>query len=675
MKQQSHLISILILAIGLFMSACIPERPQDQLSRVEVDLSDTVLYKIWRFGAGELTDSLLPYFQHRNPTYRWASLLPFASYTKKLPLEDIIDRLKDENSRVRTLAAYVLGQSHNPSAVQSLVASFDSRDSLFQNVTFNAAILEAVGKTGSEEHAKLLSGIKTYLPGDSLLTLAQVRALYQMALRDIKINEARQLMINRVSDPLYKSSVRIVAANYLARFQEEEIQDGQFSLIRAFEKDAEPEVQMYLAAVLPYCKAAQAKESLINAIQTNKDYRVRLAAIKALEKYPAEGRIPLIVKDALSDQHPKVSAIAAQYYVNNGEENEAVNYREWSRDENLHWKSRYILLGAALKNLPFYYQLTKTSLNGALKRLYTEEEDPYRQAVILENMAWDPSNTAYLLEKYEEATHPIILTTAVRMLDRILSNSQFSLILRNAARSTERQIFSNLKEIIQEGPNGPLCEAALIAEKFDEKALENWGEDLSFIPTRYKALELPAQLEAAQYLEQLMNEFGISFEKRDYRDMLRLPERTILRTVNDSTLIEVETNKGRFVFEIYPKSHPATVSNLLELVQSNFYDDKRWHRIVPNFVAQTGCPDGDGYGSLDYTIRSEFGHNHYAEAGYIGMASAGPHTECTQWFVTLAATPHLDGRYTLFGKVREGMDILHQLEEGDQINKVNIINQ
>ncbi|MCL4107228.1 UNVERIFIED_CONTAM: hypothetical protein GTU68_033043 [Idotea baltica] len=114
--------------------------------------------------------------------------------------------------------------------------------------------------------------------------------------------------------------------------------------------------------------------------------------------------------------------------------------------------------------------------------------------------------------------------------------------------------------------------------------------------------------------------------------------------------------------------------NMIELVKSGFYNNKYFHRVIPNFVAQAGCPDGDGYGSLNYTIRSELNNVHYDDEGFIGFASAGLHTESTQWFITYCPTPHLDGKYSLFGKVVGGMNVVNDIEIGDKINRISITN-
>jgi len=89
-------------------------------------------------------------------------------------------------------------------------------------------------------------------------------------------------------------------------------------------------------------------------------------------------------------------------------------------------------------------------------------------------------------------------------------------------------------------------------------------------------------------------------------------------------------------------------------------------------VIQGGCPRGDGWGSENYSIRSELGPLRYNE-GYVGMASSGKDTEGVQWFITHSPTPHLDGRYSIFAKVIYGMEVVHQIEIGDQIHSIEIL--
>ena len=123
---------------------------------------------------------------------------------------------------------------------------------------------------------------------------------------------------------------------------------------------------------------------------------------------------------------------------------------------------------------------------------------------------------------------------------------------------------------------------------------------------------------------------------------------------------------------MYASEAPGSVANFVTLAKDDFYDGKPIHRVVPNFVIQGGCPRGDGYGSLDYTIRTELPQLYYEEEGLIGMASAGLHTEGTQWFITHSPTMHLSGKYTIFGKVSDGMDVLQNIRVGDVIEDMVI---
>ena len=112
---------------------------------------------------------------------------------------------------------------------------------------------------------------------------------------------------------------------------------------------------------------------------------------------------------------------------------------------------------------------------------------------------------------------------------------------------------------------------------------------------------------------------------------------------------------------------PGSVVNFLKLLDSNYYDKRYFHRMVPNFVVQGGCPRGDGWGSLNWTQRSELSNFLVYKPGSVGLASAGKDSEGVQFFVTHTWTPHLDGRYTIFAELIEGMQVINTLKVGDQI--------
>jgi peptidyl-prolyl cis-trans isomerase A (cyclophilin A) len=127
---------------------------------------------------------------------------------------------------------------------------------------------------------------------------------------------------------------------------------------------------------------------------------------------------------------------------------------------------------------------------------------------------------------------------------------------------------------------------------------------------------------------------------------------------------EFNTNMGNFKIELFGDKAPLTVGNFIKLVDKGFYNGLIFHRVIPDFMIQSGCPHGTGYGGPGYTIRDEFNpdlkHNN---PGILSMANAGPNTGGSQFFITIAATPWLDGKHAIFGKVIEGMDVVEKISK------------
>ena len=124
----------------------------------------------------------------------------------------------------------------------------------------------------------------------------------------------------------------------------------------------------------------------------------------------------------------------------------------------------------------------------------------------------------------------------------------------------------------------------------------------------------------------------------------------------------IETSKGRIVVELYPDQAPKTVANFVKLAKQGFYNGIIFHRVIPGFMIQTGDPTGTGRGGPGYTFADEFSPSlRHDSPGTLSMANAGPNTNGSQFFITLAATPWLDGKHTIFGRVIEGQSVVEQI--------------
>ncbi|MDQ0299518.1 peptidyl-prolyl cis-trans isomerase B (cyclophilin B) [Salibacterium salarium] len=136
--------------------------------------------------------------------------------------------------------------------------------------------------------------------------------------------------------------------------------------------------------------------------------------------------------------------------------------------------------------------------------------------------------------------------------------------------------------------------------------------------------------------------------------------------------IEFE-NGEKIQLEFFPDAAPKTVENFEHLANQGFYDGLNFHRVIPGFVAQGGCPNGIGSGGPGYTIKCETEGNPYKnERGYLSMAHAGKDTGGSQFFILFQNQPHLDGVHTVFGKVIDGMESVDRIQQGDIMKKVKV---
>jgi peptidyl-prolyl cis-trans isomerase B (cyclophilin B) len=138
---------------------------------------------------------------------------------------------------------------------------------------------------------------------------------------------------------------------------------------------------------------------------------------------------------------------------------------------------------------------------------------------------------------------------------------------------------------------------------------------------------------------------------------------------------EIITDKGTMDVEFFEKDAPLTVKNFTDLAKKGFYDGLTFHRVIPNFVVQGGCPKGTGAGGPGYEIKCELnGENQYHEKGVLSMAHAGRDTGGSQFFIVVdrSNTAHLDRNHTCFGKVVEGLDVVDKIRMGDHIQKITI---
>ena len=139
-----------------------------------------------------------------------------------------------------------------------------------------------------------------------------------------------------------------------------------------------------------------------------------------------------------------------------------------------------------------------------------------------------------------------------------------------------------------------------------------------------------------------------------------------------SLIAHFDTDRGPIRIELAADKAPLTVANFVNLAKRGFYDGLNFHRVIADFMVQGGCPEGSGRGGPGYRFEDEANNGLRHERGVLSMANAGPNTNGSQFFITHVATPWLDGKHTVFGKVVEGLDVVDAIAQGDAIHSVKI---
>jgi peptidyl-prolyl cis-trans isomerase B (cyclophilin B) len=135
----------------------------------------------------------------------------------------------------------------------------------------------------------------------------------------------------------------------------------------------------------------------------------------------------------------------------------------------------------------------------------------------------------------------------------------------------------------------------------------------------------------------------------------------------------IKTSRGVIRIKLHDDKVPNTVANFVKLANKSFYDGLKFHRVIADFMIQTGCPEGSGRGGPGYQFADEFDSSlRHDGPGVLSMANAGPNTNGSQFFITHVATPHLDGKHSVFGQVIEGQDVVDAIKQGDVMESVTI---
>ncbi len=663
-KFRNKILFCFAFIMVIFYQSCVP--PTDRTStNVNLGISDPVIRTITTFQDKGAIDSLIPYLTSKSPAVRFAAAKALASIRDVKSIDPLIKLLKDPIIEVRSIAAFALGQIGDAKAETYLIAAFTAKDTLSVNNIFNENVLEALGKVGTKSTLKNIASVVSYRPNDEHLVLGQIRSLYRFGSRNIFDESATNTAINYISGESYSHDVRLMAANYLSRFKEVEITAMADKLMSQIETEDDIDVKMALVNAVGRSGNNLIAKRIMNLIDSEKDYRVRCNMIRSLSNFEFDTVKNTIIR-YVKDPNIHIAGLAADVIGKKGKKEQLYDYKLLAADSTLDWRVRTKLYNSVMRASPVFYTKFKNEVVAELLAKFNASKNPYERADYIKAIGQDPYQYLTLGGLKDKATTSIEKSTLTEAIGSILTNPNFVQAYGGKYGEVKWYIINYLIEACKGGDVGMMAAAATILKK-PEVAAREFVKDSSWFSVSKSKLKLPKDIEAYNELleaKAMISDSAFVKYKSPYNHPINY---STLEANGDSIKVVMKTSKGNITLLLFTQKAPGSVANFVDLCKSDFYDNKVFHRVVPNFVIQAGCPRGDGYGSMDYTIRSELDQSYYNTAGLIGMASAGNHTESTQFFITHSPTPHLDGQYTIFGKVIEGMDVVHNIQVGDKI--------
>jgi cyclophilin family peptidyl-prolyl cis-trans isomerase len=633
-----------------------------------------------------------------DPIVRKRAYLAYASIQDSSLLPLLTRGLADPLTQVQEAAAFAIGQTGT--TLSERMRKELEHDLIWNRLHATQAadqLIEELGKFGTSEALdELMTRIGKVHPQKHAEALTM--SLARFAIRGITSADGVRYLIERIKTAHQVPWQAVYALQRIGDHPETRREVEHLALLR---HDHDPLVRMNLAQLFGKLRDQRiTRSALIQMAESDGDWRVRVAAIKSLGTYPiaADAQALDVFNRAFFDanQHIAITALSALRSANlqatdtTGTAKETLVRLKSIADNNGNGLPWQLQAEAAITVAQILHEEALPHLNP------DAWPNPLFKADILRAMGSTGSNAAQLplfASLYDKS--PIVRCGALDGLSSLAHMQPRDKELRKAIREvlpelcdsrdiavtttvatmlgdtlfTDARTTGDLMRILArlrgaDDVEGIIETIRVLGEAGDSHAAPQIAEYL--LHDNYSVVrQAAASLRMMTGVDYSAN---IQYHMPPYTDF----DFAFLNSLPDTIQVTIATGRGDIKAEFYKNLAPFTIMSILKLSsQRGFYRGLSFHRVVPNFVIQGGCPRGDGWGGPGFTLRSEFSPAHY-ETGTIGIASAGKDTEGSQFFITHSPQPHLDGRYTIIGRVLDGEDIVDSIQRDDRLFDIQI---
>ena len=611
----------------------------------------SVLFCMLAFGCGSSSTTKPATRPPANNKWSDARLVAVLEAQDHRDSKALLVLLRDTSAVVREAAAMAFSSVQDSSARDGLIAAMHDKAPAVRR-----AAMWALSFVADSTALKAID-VVVLERADTTTAISNYVALSRMlrgAKDEVDIKDQIEALYLRKT----KGYFRKCSAQAISRMPKEKLIPEVSRYVGLVQSEKDPEVKMLLLAGMKNFSDTLAKNTVMELLH-DPDPKIRVAALRAHAIIVGNAAAPELLQ-AVNDSFPGVRSTAVELLQGlTALDGEAC----WAAGQEY---------GDVMVKIPLYGLAVKFGDEGTrnvaaslMQSMWTQGADPYVRAALIDARA--ATVGADTLVAWFQSPRPAVerqaTFAAAIKLARIKEEQ------RGSATNTSDRLKAIFRAALETG------DAGLVAAVADELLKENVHVIATVLDTateaRARALLHPIRdFETLQILGQVVaKRDGLPTPPHQGPSFNHPIDRTRLATLQEGKQYRITTTKGEIVIAIEPNAAPGTCVAFDSLVTAGFYNGKYFHRVVPDFVAQGGCPRGDGYGAMDWTMRTEIGYDGF-DTGAVGVASAGRDTESCQFFITLAPAPHLDGRYTRFAHVVSGMDVAQQLVVGDQMARV-----
>lgn len=629
-------ISLFIFCSTLFF-CCSKEESGNVFQR------DEAFVKIADLQDRRSSDSLLLYVNSENPKVRERAVLAFASVQDSVMVGKLATVLaSDADTTVRIAAAVALGQTRSRESENVLKGAVAKESA--DNV--RGAIIEAYGRVTRNWNLSV-----DIQQNAEAVAWSLYRASFNNAVDASKNSIGASLLDSNQSD-----LTRLGAAHFFTRGAKDI--GKQFPAIaKSALEDKNVDVRMTSAAALRKIITDSSFFALEKIFNNDQDYRVRISAVRGFQAFPFDRSKNYLLK-ACRDKNANVAIAAAEAIKASITEQFWIDVANLA-SESKNWRVQATLYDAVLK------VKNNKGIIDEVTAVY-KTATPYQKRALLFALQNQPAAATFIQQELFSAPDLVVKSSAADALVAINKNKGFEASQKKSFADSYQKAIVDADPAVISSLAGALADSTL--------GYRGLITDYHFLTAAKQKLVPIRDDDAIAAIDRAIAYFeNRKPEKREPASYNHPINWSRIKELSPDQTVTVFTTKGKIKMRLLVQDAPGSVANFLDLVDKNYFNNHYFHRVVPNFVVQVGDKRGDGSGGEDYTIRSEFTKTKY-KTGSVGMASSGKDTEGTQWFITHSPTPHLDGRYSIFAEVIEGMEAVHAIEIGDQITKIEVDN-